>query len=322
MFNGKKKEEHGFDHSDDGIDRRGFLHCMAWAGTGAFYLMKGGVLTSYSLSKLPMLEAPSAGQLSFVQISDSHMGFNKAANPDVVGTLKIAVDRINALGAAPEFILHTGDISHLSKPEEFDTVDQILKGASAKDVFFVPGEHDVLDDDGRQYLDRYGKGAKGAGWYSFDKKGVHFIGLVNVLNLKAGGLGTLGPEQLAWLRDDVAHLKHSTPIVVFAHIPLWSVYPQWGWGTEDSAQALSLLKKFGSVTVLNGHIHQTMQKVEGNVTFHTAASTAFPQPAPGAADSPGPMKVPADQLKSILGITDLNVVRGKHALAIVDSSLA
>jgi 3',5'-cyclic AMP phosphodiesterase CpdA len=269
-----------------------------------------------------MLERPSAGQLSFVQISDSHMGFNKAANPDVVGTLKIAVDKINALGPAPEFMLHTGDITHLSKPEEFDTVDQILKGAQAKDVFFVPGEHDVLDDDGKQYLERYGKGAKGGGWYSFDKKGVHFIGLVNVLNLKAGGLGTLGPEQLAWLRDDVSHLKGSTPIVVFAHIPLWSVYPQWGWGTEDSAQALSLLKKFGSVTVLNGHIHQTMQKVEGSVTFHTAASTAFPQPAPGAADSPGPLKVPPDQLKSILGITDVNFVRGKHALGIVDSTLA
>jgi 3',5'-cyclic-AMP phosphodiesterase len=322
MFNGKKRQEQVLDHSEDGVDRRGFLQCMAWAGTGAFFLMEGGVLKSYPLGKLPMLGRPSDGQLSFVQISDSHMGFNKAANPDVVGTLKIAVDKINALVAPPEFMLHTGDISHLSKPEEFDTVDQILKSARAKDVFFVPGEHDVLDDDGKQYLDRYGKGGKGAGWYSFDKKGAHFIGLVNVLNLKAGGLGTLGAEQLAWLQDDVAHLKHSTPIVVFAHIPLWSVYPQWGWGTEDSAQALSLLKKFGSVTVLNGHIHQTMQKVEGNVTFHTAASTAFPQPAPGAADSPGPMKVPADQLKGILGITDVNVVRGKHALAIVDSSLA
>jgi Icc protein len=322
MFNGKKKEPQLLDRSEDGVDRRGFLQCMAWAGTGAFFLMEGGVLKSYSLSKLPMLGRAPAGQLSFVQISDSHMGFNKAANPDVVGTLKIAVDKINALGAPPEFMLHTGDISHLSKPEEFDTVDQILKGASAKDVFYVPGEHDVLDDEGKQYLERYGKGAKGSGWYSFDKKGVHFIGLVNVLNLKAGGLGTLGAEQLAWLRDDVAHLKHSTPIVVFAHIPLWSVYPEWGWGTEDSAQALSVLKKFGSVTVLNGHIHQTMQKVEGNVTFHTAASTAFPQPHPGAADSPGPMKVPADQLTSILGITDVHVVRGKHALAIVDSSLA
>jgi hypothetical protein len=201
-------------------------------------------------------------------------------------------------------------------------VDQLLKSATAKNVFFVPGEHDVLDDDGKPYLERYGKGAKGAGWYSFDKKGVHFIGLVNVLNLKAGGLGTLGSEQLEWMEDDVKHLKHSTPIVVFAHIPLWSVYPEWGWGTDDSAQALAYLKKFGSVTVLNGHIHQTMQKVEGNVTFHTAASTAFPQPRPGTADSPGPMKVPAEQLKSILGITDVTYVRGKHALAVVDSSLA
>jgi 3',5'-cyclic AMP phosphodiesterase CpdA len=240
----------------------------------------------------------------------------------VVGTLKAAVDKVNRLATPPEFMLHTGDISHLSKPEEFDTVDQLLKSASAKNVFFVPGEHDVLDDDGKQYLERYGKGAKGAGWYSFDKKGVHFIGLVNVLNLKAGGLGTLGGEQLEWMEDDVKHLKHSTPIVVFAHIPLWSVYPQWGWGTEDSAQALALLKKFGSVTVLNGHIHQTMQKVEGHVTFHTAASTAFPQPAPGTAESPGPMKVPAEQLKNILGITDVTYVRGKHALAVVDSSLA
>jgi len=314
-------DELAFDHNDDGVDRRGFLRCMAWAGTGAVFLMEGGVLKSYALGRLPAL-APSSGQLSFVQISDSHMGFNKAANPDVVGTLKTALDKINGLSAPPEFMLHTGDITHLSKPEEFDTVDQILKGASVRDVFFVPGEHDVLEDEGRQYLERYGKGAKGAGWYSFDKKGVHFIGLVNVLDLKAGGLGTLGAGQLAWLQDDVAHLKHSTPIVVFAHIPLWSVYPQWGWGTEDSAQALALLKKFGSVTVLNGHIHQTMQKVEGNVTFHTAASTAFPQPAPGAADSPGPITVPAERLRSVLGITDVNFVRGRHALAIVDSSLA
>ena len=310
------------DHNDDGVDRRGFLKCMAWAGTGAFFVMEGGVLKSYSLSKMPNLGSKPGGELSFAQISDSHMGFNKPANTDVAGTLMTAVEKINGLPTAPEFLLHTGDISHLSKPEEFDTVNQILKSANAKTAFFVPGEHDVLEDDGRQYLERYGKGSKGAGWYSFDKKGVHFMGLVNVLNLKAGGLGTLGAEQLQWIEDDVRHLKHSTPLVVFAHIPLWSVYPEWGWGTEDSAQALTYLKKFGSVTVLNGHIHQTMQKVEGNVTFHTAASTAFPQPQPGTADSPGPMKVPAERLKSILGITDVTYVPGRHALAVVDSSLA
>ena len=321
-MSGKNTDELLNDHDDDGVDRRGFLKCMAWAGTGALCVMEGGVLKSYSLSGLSGPRSRATGELSFVQISDSHMGFNKAANPDVVGTLKAALDKVNRLPTPPEFMLHTGDISHLSKPEEFDTVDQLLKNASAKDVFFVPGEHDVLNDDGKQYLERYGKGTKGSGWYSFDKKGVHFIGLVNVLNLKAGGLGFLGQEQLEWLRADVEHRTHSTPIVVFAHMPLWSVYPEWGWGTEDSAQALGYLKKFGSVTVLNGHIHQTMQKVEGNVTFHTAASTAFPQPQPGKADSPGPMKVPAEQLRSVLGITDVNYVRGRHALAVLDSSLA
>jgi Icc protein len=318
----EKKDEILYDHNHDGIDRRGFLKCMAWAGTGAFCVIKGGVLNSYSMSNLAALNpADMKGELSFAQISDSHMGFNKPANTDVVGTLKAAVDKINALKHKPEFLLHTGDISHLAKPEEFDTVDQILKGAVAKQVFFVPGEHDVIGDDGKQYLDRYGKGAKGNGWYSFDTKGVHFVGLVNVMNLKAGGLGTLGQEQLDWLQKDLSALTSSTPIVVFAHIPLWSVYPQWGWGTEDSAQALGFLKRFGSVAVLNGHIHQTMQKVEGNVTFHTATSTAFPQPQPGKADSPGPMKVPAEQLRGLLGITDVKFKRGKYALAIVDSSL-
>ena len=325
-LSGKSQNQLVYDHNRDGVDRRGFLKCMAWAGTGAFCVIRGGVLRSYGMSRLAEMDPKDrakemAGELSFAQISDSHMGFNKAANPDVAGTLKAAVDKINGLAVAPEFLLHTGDISHLSKPEEFDTVEQILKDAKPKDIFYVPGEHDVLNDNGQQFLERYGKGSKGAGWYSFDKKGVHFIGLVNVVNLKAGGLGTLGQEQLEWLEDDVRPLQPSTPMVVFAHIPLWSVYPEWGWGTDDSAQALSYLKKFGSVTVLNGHIHQTMQKVEGNVTFHTAASTAFPQPAPGKADSPGPMKVPAEQLKSVLGITDVNFIRGKQALGLVDSTL-
>jgi len=311
------------NHNDDGVDRRGFLQCMAWAGTGALYVLKGGILRSYGLSDSSALAAGvPTGELSFIQISDSHMGFDKAANPDVVATLRVAVEKINAAPMRPEFLLHTGDISHLSRPTEFDTVDQVLKGAKVSQLFYVPGEHDVLGDDGKQYLDRYGKGTKGGGWYSFDHKGVHFIGLVNVLNLKAGGLGSLGPEQLEWLEDDVEGLSASTPIVVFTHIPLWSIYPDWGWGTDDSAQALAYLKRFGSVTVLNGHIHQIMQKVEGNVTFHTATSTAFPQPQPGAAPSPGPMNVPADQLRSLLGLSSVNYVLGGHSLAIIDSSLA
>jgi Icc protein len=310
-----------FDHHHDGIDRRGFLKCMAWAGTGVLCVIEGGVLSSYGLDDPSRLHKAAKGEFSFVQISDSHMGFNKPANPDVTATLKAAIAKINALPVPPEFILHTGDISHLSKPEQFDTVDQILLSASTRNVFFVPGEHDVLEDDGKQYRERYGKDTQGSGWYSFDQKGVHFIGLVNVTNLKAGGLGTLGADQLQWLREDTRHLSKSTPIVVFAHIPLWNIYPDWGWGTDDSAQALSYLKHFGSVTVLNGHIHQTMQKVEGNVTFHTAASTAFPQPHPGEAPSPGPMKVPAEQLRVLLGVTHVNYVRKRHPLAVIDSTL-
>ena len=307
----------------DGIDRRGFLKCMAWAGTGALCVMQGGVLSSRALgagakNSLKGLKT----DLSFVQISDSHIGFNKAANPDVTATLREAIARINSLPTAPAFVLHTGDLTQLSTPDEFDVLEQELKSVRTDNVFFVPGEHDMLDDNGKQYLARFGKRTQGDGWYSFDRSGVHFIGLVNVLNPKAGGMGSLGSAQLEWLEKDVKSLKPSTPIVVFAHIPLWSVYPQWGWGTDDSARALGYLKRFGSVTVLNGHIHQTMQKVEGNVTFHTAMSTAFPQPAPGAAPSPGPMTVPADQLRTLLGIRDVNFVRGTHTLGLVDSTLA
>ena len=308
--------------NDDGIDRRGFLKCMAWAGTGTLCVMQGGVLKSFAFDDAKAHDAAlRKGDFTFVQISDSHIGFNKAANPDVTATLRAAIEKINGLAAAPEFVLHTGDLSQLSKAEEFDTLEQSLKSLRADRVFYVPGEHDVLDDNGAKYRERYGAGTKGDGWYSFDHKGVHFVGLVNVMNLKAGGLGSLGTDQLSWLKDDLAGVKHSTPVVLFAHIPLWAVYPQWGWGTDDSEQALGLLKKFGSVTVLNGHIHQVMQKVEGNITFHTAMSTAFPQPAPGQAASPGPMKVPDEKLKSVLGITDVKFVRGSHTLAVIDSTL-
>ena len=303
----------------DSVNRRKVLECMTWCGTGVLWTIAGGV--PHSLGIMGEAEAAESRGLTFLQISDSHVGFDKPANPNALGTLEEAISKVNALPQKPAFMIHTGDISHLSKPGEFDTVEQMLKGLKAGDHFFVPGEHDVLNDDGQSFRERFAKGTQGAGWYSFDKGGAHFIGLVNVMNLKAGGLGSLGAEQLEWLEKDVKHRSKSTPIVVFTHIPLWSVYPEWGWGTEDSAQALGYLKKFGAVTVLNGHIHQTMQKVEGNVTFHTAMSTAFPQPKPGSAPSPGPMKVPDDQLRSLLGITDVNFVQGNHALAVTDQAL-
>ena len=310
------------DHGEDGIDRRGFLKCMAWAGTGALWVMQSGVLRSMPLSRLAGDAAALKGDLFFAQISDSHIGFAKEANPDVTATLQEAVDRLNRLGSRPAFVLHTGDISQLSKPTEFDTADQVIKGIRTDRVCFVPGEHDVLQDNGRQYLARYGRKTRGDGWYSFDHSGVHFVGLVNVLNLKPGGLGSLGSEQIAWLGKDLAGRPASTPIVVFAHVPLWSVYPDWGWGTDDSEQALALLKRFGSVTVLNGHIHQVMQKVEGNVAFHTAMSTAFPQPAPGTAPSPGPLKVEPARLRSLLGLASVTYHQGQHSLAVVDGALA
>jgi plastocyanin len=310
------------DASNDGVDRRGFLRCMAWAGTAAVWGMAGGVPKSFALSQLPFLSDSARKSIFFAQISDSHIGFSKEANKDVTATLQEAVARLNALPQTPAFVLHTGDITQLAKPAEFDTANEVLKGIRSDRVLYVPGEHDVATDNGVSYLQRYGKDTQGGGWYSFDHSGVHFVGLVNVLNLKAGGLGSLGAEQIAWLKKDVARLSSSTPIVLFAHVPLWAVYPEWGWGTDDSEQALALLKRFGSVTVLNGHIHQIMQKVEGRVSFHTAMSTAFPQPAPGTAPSPGPMTVQPERLRSVLGIADVTFVAGRSALAVVDATLS
>jgi 3',5'-cyclic-AMP phosphodiesterase len=307
--------------NEDAIDRRGFLKCMAWAGTGIVWSINGGILTSTVLGQAANnLSNIATAELVFVQISDNHIGFNKPANTDVVGTCRETIARVNALPKTPEFLLHTGDLTHLSDAAQFDTLAQLLKDCRTKDVFYVPGEHDIYDN-GAQFKERFGKNSKGSGWYSFDQKGVHFIGLVNVANIQEGGLGILGQEQLDWLEKDVKGLSASTPIVLFAHIPMWAVYPQWGWGTDDAEKALSFLKRFGSVTVLNGHIHQVMQKVEGNITFHTARGTAFPLPGPGAAPKPLPVVVDAPQLKKMLGLTSVNYIETNHSLAIVDSTL-
>jgi len=299
----------------DGMDRRGLLKCMAWAGAGVLWTVSGGVPRSMLIEDA---KADQAG-LTFAQISDTHIGFKQPANPNTAATMTEAVDRIGRLSPQPAFLIHTGDITHLSKPEQFDMAAQIIKRAK-KEVHYVPGEHDWIDG-GQGFKERYGKGTKGDGWYSFDAGGVHFIALINVVNFKAGSLTSLGQEQLAWIKDDVSGLSASTPIVVFTHIPLWAVYPAWGWGTQDSAEALGSMKRFGSVTVLNGHIHQVLQKVEGNVSFHTAMSTAYPQPAPGTASGPGPLKVPAEKLRSVLGVREVNYVQGTQPLATIDTPL-
>jgi 3',5'-cyclic AMP phosphodiesterase CpdA len=312
------------DGNGEGSTRRKVLECMTWAGTGILWTVSGGVPKSLSLLGSAEAAAAVTKSFTFAQISDSHVGFRvPAVNPNALDTLKDAIAKVGALPAKPAFMIHTGDITHLTRPDQFDDAAQVI-GTARLDVHYVPGEHDLLDEDtpGKAYLERYGKNAKGAGWYSFDQNGVHFIGLVNVVNLQPGGMGKLGAEQIAWLADDVKALSASTPIVVFAHIPLWTIYKDWGWGTDDAEQALLLLKRFGSVTVLNGHIHQIIQKVEGNVAFHTARSTGFLQPAPGVGTGPVPLAVPADKLRSVLGIRNVNFVRGKEVLATIDQPLA
>lgn len=306
---------------DDFESRREFLKCMAWAGTGALFTVSAGIPASMGLDAA-LAATPKASSFSFLQISDSHIGFAKPPNPDARATLREAVAKVRALPVRPDFIIHTGDVSQLSRDEEFDDADQILREAGIP-LFFIPGEHDVVDPEGgKAFLNRFGKDTRGSGWYSFDHRGVHFVALVNVADLKPGGMGNLGAEQLAWLKADLAGRSSSTPIVVFAHIPMWTVYADWGWGTDDSEQALALLRRFGSVTVLNGHIHQITQKVEGHIAFHTARSTAFPQPAPGTAASPGPLKVPAEKLHDMLGITSASFVRGRDRIALIDSTLS
>ncbi len=305
---------------DKGQGRRGFLKCMAWAGTGLVWTLDGGVLRSRTLADEGAARS-APGAFRFVQISDTHIGFKGEANPEAMTSFGQAIDRIQAVAPAPAILLHTGDLSHAQKAGAFDLVAERLKEVRAGQTFFTPGEHDVFVDGGKEFFERFGKGTSGNGWRSFDVAGVHFAGLVNVLAYKGEGLGMLGADQLAWLRSDLERVSASTPVVIYAHVPLWSVYPQWGWTTADGEQALALLRRFGSVTVLNGHIHQILQKVEGHIAFHTAASTAFPQPAPGDAPAPGPMKVPAERLGKVLGVRTVTYVARAGPLAVVDHPL-
>jgi 3',5'-cyclic AMP phosphodiesterase CpdA len=311
---------------DDPIasSRRRALRCLAYGGAGTLFTLAGGVLTPFDLGLAATERQPAgpSGVPLFVQISDTHIGFNKDANPDVAGTLRQTIELVNAMPASPALILHTGDITHLSRPAEFDTASQLLSQLRVTELHTTPGEHDVADATVTEYFNRYGKSSAGRGYYSFDHQGVHFIGLINVLNFKANGLGALGQPQLEWLEADLKGRAASTPVVVFAHMPLWTIYEPWGWGTSDAGHAMGYLRRFGSVTVLNGHIHQVVQKVEGNITFHTARSSAYPQPTAGDGPGPGPLKVPSDQLPKMLGVSSVTVQRHPRLLTVTDSTLA
>jgi 3',5'-cyclic AMP phosphodiesterase CpdA len=309
-------------HAPQAPGRRGFMKCLAWGGTGLLWTMQGGVLRAQPMENGTSAAAAGDSPFSFVQLSDSHIGFHQAPNPDVKATLAEAVRKVNALATPPDFVLHTGDLTHLARPDEFDMARALMSGLKAP-VFYVPGEHDTIGDNGRRFFDLFGARGARHGGYSFDHHGVHFVGLVNVVDLKPGGQGALGHDQLEWLEDDLAPLSGSTPVVVFAHMPMWPVYEQWGWGTEDSAQALAYLRRFGSVTVLNGHIHQIVQKVEGNVAFYTARSTAYPIPAPGTVSAPGPdASVPSDRLHDLIGVRNVRYVATSGRLAVTDATLA
>jgi Icc protein len=305
--------------------RRQALSCLAgWTGAAVVWTVAGGVPRALGATNAGTLMAPGTNALNFVQISDTHIGFHKAANPDVVGSLRRAIADINMLPQAPAFVVHTGDVSHLSKPEEFGQAREILQELHVDRVHTIPGEHDAIDEGVTGYLKYFDHDGTGKAWYSFDQGGVHFVGLNNVLNFKVGTMASLGEEQIAWMKSDLARVSDSTPIVVLGHIPLWTIWEPWGWGTADSAQAMAVLRRFGSVTVLNGHIHQVLQKVEGNIALHTAMSLAYPLPTPGQAGigEPGPVTVPAGELGKLLGTRQLSVVRGRHELALIDSPLA
>ncbi len=304
--------------------RRNALKCMAYGGAGTLFVLAGGVFSPVDLALAAddKLGTARLGKPLFVQISDTHIGFNKEANPDVNGTLTQTIDLVNGMAEQPALIIHTGDITHLSKPAEFDLAQQLLSRLRTTELHTVPGEHDTTDPTVTEYFNRFGKASDNKGYYSFDHAGVHFVALINVLQFKPGGLGTLGTDQLAWLAADLKGRSASTPLVVFAHMPLWTIYEPWGWGTGDADQLMEQLRRFGSVTVLNGHIHQIVQRVEGNVTFHTARSTAYPQPTAGMGSGPAPLKVAADQLAKMLGITSVSVVKHPRSLALSDTTIA
>ena len=305
--------------------RRGALKCLAFGAAGTLFTLSAGILTPIDLALAKGADKDATAQAGlplFLQISDTHIGFNKEANPDVVGTLTKTIALVNAMPKKPALVIHTGDITHLSRPAEFDTAAQLMSQLNVTELHTTPGEHDVVDASVTEYFSRYGKPSKDKGYYSFDHQGVHFISLINVLNFKPNGLANLGQEQLEWLEKDLRGRSASTPIVVFAHMPLWTIYAPWGWGTQDSDQAMSYLARFGSVTVLNGHIHQIVQKVEGNITFHTARSTAYPQPNAGVGPGPGPLKVPSDDLPKMLGVSNVTLKRHPDALSLTDTTLA
>jgi 3',5'-cyclic AMP phosphodiesterase CpdA len=310
--------------TEHGMTRRQLMRHAGWFGAAVVLTVAGGEVISRVAdahdTAANAATAQDAGALHFVQVSDSHIGFAGPANTDVTGSFTRAINQINQLGVRPDFVMHTGDLTHLSTPAQFDQVHQMMSGLATGRVFTVPGEHDSVGDAGKAYRQRFGAGTTGDGWYSFDTHGVHFIALVNTLSLEK--LGHLGNEQIDFVRKDLAGLKSDTPIVVFSHIPLFAMYPKWGWSTDDALQVISMLRRFSSVTCLNGHVHQLFSKTDGNITFHSATTTAYPLPKPGVGPAPVPQVLPARSLKDALGIRTVRYTTSDSQLATTDVRLA
>ena len=306
------------EHDPEGMTRRQLMRHSAWFGAAVVLTVAGGEVISHVAGSAGAAQ-PAKPAMRFAQISDSHIGFKGLANTNVTDTFNHAIGQINGLDYTPDFVIHTGDLTHMATPDQFDQVKHMLGELNTPHVFTVPGEHDSTDDAGQKYRQAFGAGTRGDGWYSFDIAGVHIIGLVNTLNMQK--LGHLGADQLEFVEKDVAGLSSDTPIIVFSHIPLFAMYPDWGWGTDDATQALSYLKRFSSVTCLNGHVHQLFSKTEGNVTFYSATTTAYPLPAPGQGPAPKPVTLPAGKLRDALGIREVSYTKGQQSLALKDQKL-
>ncbi|HEY1288416.1 MAG TPA: metallophosphoesterase [Burkholderiales bacterium] len=273
------------------IDRRQFLQL---AGLGSIGVVFGSALPG-------VVRAAGQDEFYFVQLSDTHWGFEGAPNPDAKGTLKKAVASVNALSEQPDFIVFTGDLTHttddpVERRRRMAEFKDIVGALRVKNVRFMPGEHDASLDSGKAFKEFFG-----STYYTFDHKGVHFIVLDNVSDPGA----KLGDEQLGWLAADLKQRKPDDRIVVLTHRPLFDLFPKWDWTTADGAKAIDLLMPYRNVVVLYGHIHQENHHMTGHIAHHAAKSLIFPQPAPGSQPKRTPL--PYDPAMSGLGTRDVAV---------------
>jgi len=283
------------------IDRRKFLELAALGGGAVF------------ASTLARGAPTAADDFYFVQLSDSHWGFNgPAVNPDAKGTLPKAIAAVNALERQPDFVVFTGDLTHttdnpVERRKRMAEFKEIVAGLRVRDVRFMPGEHDASLDNGKAFIEGFG-----ATHYTFDHKGVHFIALDNVSDPAA----RIGDEQLAWLAADLAKQPKDARIVLFTHRPLFDLAPQWDWATRDGAKAVELLMPFQNVTVFYGHIHQENHHMTGHIPHHSAKSLIFPLPAPMSQPARAPIPWDAAQPYRGLGFREVDAEDSGRKLAI------